>query len=157
MPVRFSALSVSRPLPHEYSWYSFLLEAEWTLGPYCGWKEIHLIFISDVGTSIYFSCMLQRHGKCVAVLDFRYSRRWLKSTVFWDMKPCTVIEVCWRFGGTYCLHFQGPTANQASRKQRTLAYMLWFLFRSWRWMQHVPPKALKICIRLYGVTSQEIV
>jgi hypothetical protein len=23
----------------EYSWYSFPLEAEWTTGPYCGWKD----------------------------------------------------------------------------------------------------------------------
>jgi hypothetical protein len=30
-----------RPLfyPQEVSWYSFLLQAEWTPGPYCGWKD----------------------------------------------------------------------------------------------------------------------
>jgi hypothetical protein len=38
--VRMSALRTGRPLSFkEDAWYSFLLEAESTPGPYCSWKD----------------------------------------------------------------------------------------------------------------------
>ena len=37
--VRLSALCTGRLYPRKYSWYSFLLEAESTPGPYCGRKD----------------------------------------------------------------------------------------------------------------------
>jgi len=37
--VRLSALCTGRLYPKKYSWYSFLLEAEPTLGPWCGRKD----------------------------------------------------------------------------------------------------------------------
>jgi hypothetical protein len=39
----------------------------------------------------------------------------MKMTVFWDVAPCSVIEVYRRFGGAYCFHYQGDE---------------WLLFRS---------------------------
>jgi hypothetical protein len=30
----------------------------------------------------------------------------LKITVFWDVAPCSLVEVCRRFRGAYCLHHQ---------------------------------------------------
>jgi hypothetical protein len=37
--VRLSVLRAGRPYPQEDSSYSFLLEAESTIGPYYDWKE----------------------------------------------------------------------------------------------------------------------
>jgi hypothetical protein len=31
----------------------------------------------------------------------------LKSTIFWDITPCSPLSVNRRFGGTYRLHLQG--------------------------------------------------
>jgi hypothetical protein len=31
----------------------------------------------------------------------------MKSTTFWDKKPCSLLKVNWCFGGTYHLHLQG--------------------------------------------------
>jgi hypothetical protein len=38
MAARLSAMRAGRFLSQENSWYSFLLEAESTPGPSCGWK-----------------------------------------------------------------------------------------------------------------------
>jgi hypothetical protein len=37
-------------------------------------------------------------GNCANVLKFR---------VFWDVAPCSEIDVDRRFRGAYCLHYQG--------------------------------------------------
>jgi hypothetical protein len=31
----------------------------------------------------------------------------LKKAVFWDVAPCSLVEVYRRFRGAYCLHYQG--------------------------------------------------
>jgi hypothetical protein len=31
----------------------------------------------------------------------------MKMTVFWDVSPCSLVEVYRRFRGAYCLHHQG--------------------------------------------------
>jgi hypothetical protein len=31
----------------------------------------------------------------------------MKMTVFWDVAPCSLVDVYRRFRGTYCLHHQG--------------------------------------------------
>jgi hypothetical protein len=41
----------------------------------------------------------------------------MKSSVFWDITPCSPLKVNRRFGGTYGLHIQGPKLSQA-RNQR---------------------------------------
>jgi hypothetical protein len=30
----------------------------------------------------------------------------MKSIVFWDVMPCSLVQVTRRFGGTYCLHLE---------------------------------------------------
>jgi hypothetical protein len=30
----------------------------------------------------------------------------MKNTVFWDVKPCNLVEIYQRFEGTSCLHLQ---------------------------------------------------
>jgi hypothetical protein len=32
----------------------------------------------------------------------------MKNTIFWDMTPCTLVEVYWCFREMYCLHLQNP-------------------------------------------------
>jgi hypothetical protein len=37
--------------------------------------------------------------------------------IFWDVTPCSLVEVHGRFGGTYCLHIQGRSVSQGSNQQ----------------------------------------
>jgi hypothetical protein len=41
----------------------------------------------------------------------------MKSTIFWDITPCSPLRVNRRFGGTYCLRFQGGRISR-ERNQR---------------------------------------
>jgi hypothetical protein len=38
------------------------------------------------------------------------------SIVFWDVTPCSIVEVYWCFGGALCLHLQGRRVKQADNK-----------------------------------------
>jgi hypothetical protein len=38
-----------------------------------------------------------------------------KSTTFWNITPCSPLEVNWRFGGTYRLHLQGRIICRARK------------------------------------------
>jgi hypothetical protein len=54
----------------------------------------------------------------------------MKSTIFWDITPCSPLSVNRRFGGTYRLHLQGrknisPARNQHESKCHLLTR--WFL------------------------------
>jgi hypothetical protein len=40
----------------------------------------------------------------------------MKSSVFWDIMPCSSVKVNQRFGGTYRLHLQGQKVSQARNK-----------------------------------------
>jgi hypothetical protein len=44
----------------------------------------------------------------------------MKSTIFWDITPCSPLKVKLRFGGTYRLHLHGRRISQA-RNQALLA------------------------------------
>jgi hypothetical protein len=37
----------------------------------------------------------------------------MKSTIFWDITPCSPLSVYRRFGGTYRLHLQGQKISSA--------------------------------------------
>jgi hypothetical protein len=37
----------------------------------------------------------------------------MKMTVFWDVAPCSLVEVDRRFRGAYCLHIQGDISEKA--------------------------------------------
>jgi hypothetical protein len=39
-----------------------------------------------------------------------------KSTIFWDITPCSPLKVNRRFGGTYRLHLQGGRKSRATQK-----------------------------------------
>jgi hypothetical protein len=38
--------------------------------------------------------------------------QYMKSSIFWDITPCSPLKVNRRFGGIYCLHLQGLKISQ---------------------------------------------
>jgi ferredoxin-thioredoxin reductase catalytic subunit len=84
----------------------------------------------------------------------------MKSSIFWDITPCSLLKINRRFGGT-CLHLQGRRISHA-RNQRESRWQIscWFLasliLRPRRWVQHVPPKRRLTFNVLHGVTSQKM-
>jgi hypothetical protein len=48
---------------------------------------------------------------CLDVLHLRRETSFAsKLTAFWDIAPCSLFEVEWRFRGAFCLHNQGEDA-----------------------------------------------
>jgi hypothetical protein len=47
----------------------------------------------------------------------RENRLQAKSTIFWNVTPCSIVEVDLCFGGMYCLHLQRRRLSQASGHQ----------------------------------------
>jgi hypothetical protein len=46
----------------------------------------------------------------------------MKSSIFWDSRPCSLLKVNGRFGETCRLHLQGPKISRA-RNQREVALL----------------------------------
>jgi hypothetical protein len=67
----------------------------------------------------------------------------LKSTIFWDITPCSPLKVNRCFGGTYRLHLQDRRIRRARNQ--------------WQAERYVPPKRRLTCNGLHGVISQKIV
>jgi hypothetical protein len=42
-----------------------------------------------------------------------------KSTIFWGVMPCSLVEVHQRFGEAYCLYLQGRRVSQARNHEET--------------------------------------
>jgi hypothetical protein len=56
----------------------------------------------------------------------------IKSTIaFWIVMPCSLIEVCQCFRGTYCLHLQSQKLSQARSRQQIFLLLLACLLASW--------------------------
>jgi hypothetical protein len=51
-------------------------------------------------------------------------RRWLKNTLYLDVRPCKLVEIYQLLGGKYFLHLQGGIISQES-KQRIAAYFIY--------------------------------
>jgi hypothetical protein len=88
----------------------------------------------------------------------------VKSTVFWDIKPCGPLKVNRCFGGTYRLHFQGRRMNRARNQRETRwqaefsrSFLARLILRPWRWRRYIPPKRLLTFNGLHGVISQKTV
>jgi hypothetical protein len=81
-----------------------------------------------------------------------------KSSVFWDITPCSLLKVNPCFGGTCHLHPQGQNIskernqNKASSKPTT-CFM--HIPRCCRWKWHVPQKRQLTFSRLHSVISQD--
>jgi hypothetical protein len=69
----------------------------------------------------------------------------IKSTIFWDITPCSPLKVNQCFRGTYRLHLQDLLSHW---------YLAW-LIRPWRWRQHVPPKRWLTFNGLHSIISHK--
>jgi hypothetical protein len=78
----------------------------------------------------------------------------LKSIIFWDVTPCSVLRCSRCFGGTYRLHLQG-WRKFFSKKQHW--FLLKFFLQPCRWRRYVPPKRRLHLNTLHGVTSQKMI
>jgi hypothetical protein len=38
----------------------------------------------------------------------------MKMAVFWDVAPCSLVEIDWHFRGAYCLHNQGDAYSEGT-------------------------------------------
>jgi hypothetical protein len=88
-----------------------------------------------------------------------------KSTIFWDITPCSSLTVNRRFEGTHRLHLHGwkISREKNQRESRWLclapAFTLvsfWLIFRPWRWRRYVPPRCQLTFNGLHGVISQNM-
>jgi hypothetical protein len=58
---------------------------------------------------IEFTRILLRSDTLTAVV--------MKSTIFWDITPCSPLKVGWRFGATYRLHSQGRISRAKEQRE----------------------------------------
>jgi hypothetical protein len=75
---------------------------------------------------------------------------YIKSIIFWEVTPCSLLSFNRRFGGTYRLYLQACHLL-------TCWFLLKLFLRPWRWKRNVPPKRWLQHSRLHGVTSQKMI
>jgi hypothetical protein len=82
----------------------------------------------------------------------------LKSSVFWDVAPCSPMKVNWCLKGTYCLHLQGRRVSQSMKQAVGIARLLFsgLILWPWRWRWYVPLKCWLAFTGLLIVISQKI-
>jgi hypothetical protein len=85
-----------------------------------------------------------------------------KSTIFWDITPCSPLRVNWHFRGTYRLHLQRRKISRArnhreSRWQTKFCFLARLIFRPWRWRRYAPLKRWLTFNGLHGIVSQKMV
>jgi hypothetical protein len=91
----------------------------------------------------------------------------MKSTILWDISPCSPLSVNQCFGATYRLSLQGQKIRWArnqceSRWQNILlatcfhaGFLLTLFFRPWIWRRYVPPKRRLTLNGLHGIISHD--
>jgi hypothetical protein len=73
-----------------------------------------LLLSIDVMESERFKALLHKPRTKQNTWDLRFSGLWLlrlDHTNFWDVTPCSLVELYERFGGTYCLRLQNRRVN----------------------------------------------
>jgi hypothetical protein len=71
----------------------------------------------------------------------------IKSTIYWDITPCSPLKVNRRFGESFRPHLQVRRTNQARNQCES----------KWRWRRCVPPKCRWTFNGQHDVISQKIV
>jgi hypothetical protein len=80
----------------------------------------------------------------------------MKSSVIWDITPCSPSKGNRYCGGTCRLHLQGRRMCRARNQSFTSRWFLaWLILRPWRWRRHVPPKRLLAFNGIHSVISQK--
>jgi hypothetical protein len=80
-----------------------------------------------------------------------------RSTIFWDITPCSPLKANRRFGGTYSLHLQARMSRARFQRKNSTCLHLTRLIRPWRWRRYAPPERRLNSNGLHGVISQRIV
>jgi hypothetical protein len=62
--------------------------------------------------------------------DYWYKMQ-TKSSIFWDLNPCSLLKVNRCSGGPYRLHFQGWRVSQARNQHEAGSILAWFTVQSW--------------------------
>jgi hypothetical protein len=63
----------------------------------------------DAARGLMPHALHERSGFVKAIMKNGDSR-YLKMTAFWEIAPCSLVEVDRRFRGAYCLHHQGDVS-----------------------------------------------
>jgi hypothetical protein len=80
----------------------------------------------------------------------------MKSTVFWDIMPCSPLKVSRRFGGICRLYVQGQRKSWA-RNLLSRWFFVWLFLWLWRWRRRILPKRRLTYNGLHGIISQTII
>jgi hypothetical protein len=93
-----------------------------------------------------------------------------RSTIFWDITPCSPLWVNWRFRGTYHFHLQGKKlsfcflynpefwlVDYSACHLLSRCFLAQLIFRPWIWRRYVPLKRQSTLNGLHSVTSQKMV
>jgi hypothetical protein len=85
----------------------------------------------------------------------------MKSSVLWDITPCSPLKVKRCFGGTFCFHLQGQRINQQETSLKQVAGLICGFLPASRWflaslLRHVPPKLRLNFSGLRGVVTQKM-
>jgi hypothetical protein len=93
------------------------------------WRRKKRTFVPSVKSGIFYQdCNLwtdhSSRKQLIAVLiginpSFILKNPQLKMIDFWDVAPCSIVEVCSRFRGTCCLHHQVPGDGGSKNLQFT--------------------------------------
>jgi hypothetical protein len=79
------------------------------------WTYIHIrVYILERWTfgGCGFWC---KKASPLPILEFRLLQQLTEEyTIFWDMKLCSLVDIYWRFRGTYCFHLLGRRLSWAS-------------------------------------------
>jgi hypothetical protein len=100
----------------------------WRRGQVLKLLNVHIAETYDISIILIFQSKLY----------LRLSERWL----------CSLLSVNRRFGGTYCLHLQGPKISWARNAWKRVA--------PWRLRRYVPPKRRLTLSGLHEVISQKM-
>jgi hypothetical protein len=87
----------------------------------------------------------------------------MKSSIYWDVTPCSPLKVNRRFGETYSLHLQGRRISRARNQHKedtkqgcsTCWFLIWLIIRPYCWRRYVPPKHGSTFKGLHGGISQK--
>jgi hypothetical protein len=80
----------------------------------------------EINHFLFWSCHAQcnSQNKCNTVAFEVLMAVHTKSTVFWNVTPCSLVEVHY-FARMYCHHLQGQRISQAKSMQNLLAACFW--------------------------------
>jgi hypothetical protein len=62
------------------------------------------------------------HGEYSCFVTFQFLKAASMKSVFWDVAPCSLVEVYRRFRGAYCFHHQGDDNGVANTSKTSVNF-----------------------------------